>query len=335
VRHSTSPFFLLTVGALCLVSSAFADEKPLKQIQRLSGHRSDVNCAAFSADGRYLATGSSARFVAPDENRVRVWEVQTGKELSKLEGHAGAVLAVAFSPDGQQIASGSSDKTIGLWDWRQKKEIRRFDGHTEPVTSVAFSQDGKRLFSAGDYGSIRVWDTQKGKELQSFKPDSRKRDPYPIFGPALVSQRGIALYDSSRNLVIFDTKKAQILHVMSVQRDVRGRIAMTPDARYALSTGYGNMTCKLWDVENGTEIRSFQAPRETALAIAMAPDGKRAVSNHVDGTVCLWDLEKGEKIASAKIGVQYPNARGAAAISPDGRLAATANHENVALWQLK
>ena len=51
---------------------------------------------AFSPDGRRLATGG-------EENTVKIWDVQTGRELHTLRGHNGDVYAVAFSPDGRPV----------------------------------------------------------------------------------------------------------------------------------------------------------------------------------------------------------------------------------------
>src|SRR5262249_11989689 len=48
---------------------------------------------AFSPDGRRLATGG-------EENTVKIWDVQAGRELYPLRGHSGEIYAVAFSPDG-------------------------------------------------------------------------------------------------------------------------------------------------------------------------------------------------------------------------------------------
>jgi RNA polymerase sigma factor (sigma-70 family) len=66
-------------------------------------------CAAFSPDGKRLATGH-------DDGVVRVWDAATGKELDRLPGHDGPVRVVAFSPDGRTLASGGSDTTVLLWD---------------------------------------------------------------------------------------------------------------------------------------------------------------------------------------------------------------------------
>jgi len=57
---------------------------------RLIGHTSKVFSAAFSPDGKTLATGSA-------DQTVRLWDVSTMKEVGALMGHTDAVCCVAFS----------------------------------------------------------------------------------------------------------------------------------------------------------------------------------------------------------------------------------------------
>jgi WD40 repeat protein len=67
-----------------------------------------LKCITFAPDGKALAG-------AGDDNTVRLWDAETGKELAVFK-HAGRVWSVAFSPDGKTVASGSDDKTVRLWD---------------------------------------------------------------------------------------------------------------------------------------------------------------------------------------------------------------------------
>ena len=55
------------------------------------------------ANSKTLASGG-------EDQKVRLWNVNTGKLLDTLEGHEGRVNALAFSPNGKTLASGSGYK---------------------------------------------------------------------------------------------------------------------------------------------------------------------------------------------------------------------------------
>jgi RNA polymerase sigma factor (sigma-70 family) len=80
-----------------------------KELKLFEGHRDHVFCAAFSADGRMLATGSR-------DKTIRLWEIATGRERRCLQGHKSLIWALSFSPDGRLLASASFDSTGLIWD---------------------------------------------------------------------------------------------------------------------------------------------------------------------------------------------------------------------------
>jgi len=76
----------------------------------LEGHSDIVYGAAFSPDGKLLATASG-------DGTTRLWNVGTPAFCARvLTGHTGIVSAVAFSPDGALIATASFDGTARLWE---------------------------------------------------------------------------------------------------------------------------------------------------------------------------------------------------------------------------
>jgi hypothetical protein len=122
-------------------------------IRTFGGHTGEVSGAAFSPDGRRLASASA-------DGTVKVWEAATGQLVLTLSGHTGSVLCVVFSPDGHRLASAGRDKTVKLWDSETGHGIRTFEGHTAQVLSVAFSPDGRRLAYASTDGTVKVWDAR-------------------------------------------------------------------------------------------------------------------------------------------------------------------------------
>jgi WD40 repeat protein len=78
----------------------------------LQGHKDVVYSAAFSPDGKTLASGSgNALPTASKSYTLRLWDVAKRQPLGEpLQGQNSFVLSLAFSPDGKTLASGSHDK---------------------------------------------------------------------------------------------------------------------------------------------------------------------------------------------------------------------------------
>lgn len=119
----------------------------------LDGHSGSIYALAFSANGRYLASGASDR-------TLRVWDVQTHAPIAVMTGHTDEILAAAFSPDGTRIVSGGRDRVIRVWDAEHYDEITQLHGHASYVYCLAFSPDGRTLVSGGGDETVRLWDVR-------------------------------------------------------------------------------------------------------------------------------------------------------------------------------
>lgn len=155
---------LLVVGQLCGSSTLGHAQESTSEAGKprvLVGHPAPVYAATFTPDGALLASGGF-------DQKIKLWNVATGKELRTLEGHQGLVLSLAVSPDGHTLASGSSDNTIKLWDIPSDKPLAQWAGHADAVRAVAISSDGTYVLSAGADAKLRVWSWPSGKLLQTL-----------------------------------------------------------------------------------------------------------------------------------------------------------------------
>ncbi|MDA2933125.1 WD40 repeat domain-containing protein [Acidobacteria bacterium AH-259-D05] len=55
------------------------------------------------------------RFLLGCSTKVRLWDVESGREVMCFDGHNTSVHSVAFSPDAQYALSGGKDSTLRLW----------------------------------------------------------------------------------------------------------------------------------------------------------------------------------------------------------------------------
>ncbi len=54
----------------------------------------------------------------------------------------------------------------------------------------------------------------------------------------------------------------------------------------------------MWDLETGTELVTLRGHTNAVNAVAVTPDGRRAVSGSSDNTLKVWDQESGAELAS-------------------------------------
>jgi hypothetical protein len=126
------------------------------------GGKSWVRAVAVSSNGKEVISGSH-------NNKVTVWDIQTGGKRMVLIGHSANVKSVAITPDGTLIMSASDDQSIRIWNANSGKALAKLDGHTKPVRSVIALSDNAHALSAGLDGTLRIWDLTKYTCLKTIE----------------------------------------------------------------------------------------------------------------------------------------------------------------------
>ncbi|MGH3475349.1 MAG: hypothetical protein ACRDQD_00775 [Nocardioidaceae bacterium] len=128
----------------------------------LAGHTASVNAAAFSPDGRILATGGN-------DNTVVLHDAATGTTLGSPLPTASGVYMVEFSPDGRRLGVGTQAGNSLIFDVATGKELASLPG-TGVLSRLVFSPDGTRVATLTD--TSQVWDAK------TFEPIGPPIEPH-------------------------------------------------------------------------------------------------------------------------------------------------------------
>jgi WD40 repeat protein/tRNA A-37 threonylcarbamoyl transferase component Bud32 len=333
--------------------------EPGETFQRQSPWRNPLTSVAFSADGAWLAAGSSTGL-------VRVWKTETGREIFgmltptqagvsglafggsdhrflaaatadriiqalstrtgkhafALRGHTREVTAVACSPDGRCLLSGSLDRTVRLWDISRRDEDLTLRPANEGVTGVAFSPDGAKLASATQDRVLKVWDVATGKAVLTLQ-----RLPGVMNGLAFAPGGELAGAGDDGTVCVWEVpsgRKRLCLHG-------GGRVhavAFRPGGG-ELAGACGDGTVRVWEVASG-ERRFCLDGGGCVRAVAFSPDGGRLAAAGDDGRARIWEAATGRTVLV--LGDDGGPVYGLA-FSPDGRHLATASKEEpIRIW---
>lgn len=267
--------------------------------------------AAFSADDRYVVTGSQ-------DQTVRVWDRETGREPFPLRGkphwlspmERDIPLALTISLDGRWLVTGRLDRTAEVWSLAGRTNLFTLRGHEAQVAAVAFSPDGKRIVTGSYDHTAKVWDATRSRE--SLRLDGHTRTiPGAKFSPE--GQRIVTVsWDGTARVWEFAT--GRLLHVLRDGETRLWTVAFSPDGKWIITGGDDGLV-RAWDAASAKLVRTFPGSTREISSLAFFPDGRRILSSGNDRKATIQDATTGE--IQAEFEETERSVR--AAVSPDGQ----------------
>jgi WD40 repeat protein len=284
-------------------------------LHTLTGHRGCIWAVAITADGKRAVSGS-------DDTTLKVWDLELGKELATLSGHSMSVSAVAIAPDGRLMVSGSEDATLKVWDLERGQELVTLSGHSGAVWAVAIMPDGKHVISGSADGSLKLWNLESGQETRTLSHGGS------VWAVAVMPDGTLAVSGSRDGTVrLWELASGELLAaetwsdsdiraamIVPRERDAapwgdwwrwwpeselskRFTVLLTRDRNRVMSPD-GDCRVAAGEILSVVDLKrswgglTHTGHRGVIRAVAVTPDGRRAVTGASDWTLRVWDLER-------------------------------------------
>ena len=298
-------------------------------------HKGKIESAAFSADGRLLATATGGT------RNVYLWEPTTGKLVRKLDGNdaldpnMNRVKSVAFAPHAPLVAAGTGR---GVSVWRADTWERLGEVAVEYAHEVTFGPGAAPALAASNAVHLGLLALVDDVGVLDGGPKAPDRELVRIGGTASMhfSPDGTLLATTvTGSAVLWRTADLhQVRKLRTEPAPNRGAVRFSPDGtQVALTAGkwvevqvVAGEPKALWRIQAGTGRSPL------IWAVNWTADGRGLLTAGNDGCVRLWDAATGaeRRTFDWRIGKLY-----CAAFSPDGLTCAACGEKGqVVIWDV-
>ncbi len=284
----------------------------IRRFAALREHRQEVNCLAFSSDGRFLASGGGFDLVEQRlDSHIRVWSLPDGALLHTLEGHTGQVEALGLSPDGRMLASAGwlRDRTVRLWSLPDGQPLGTLEKAMGPF---AFSPDSRLLAVGAGYDSVLLCGLPDGRPIQTLK-GQRGSSSCLAFSPCGEWLAGGGSPNGDFVVALWSIADRKLHRRLEGHTGQINALAISPDGRL-LASGSDDKTVRLWSLPEGTPLATLTGHSHQVLSLVISSCGRLMASASMDDTVRLWRLPHG------KAAWRFRTRLYCVLITPDGRM---------------
>ncbi len=275
----------------------------------------------FSVDGKFLVAGAvdSREFNEDWPVKLDMWNVETGEKVHSFQtkefysGYYDRKLSFCFSADGTRIL-GSGRDSIHIWSLSNFQLLRSIRPRGTWVLASAMTRDGSMLATSANE-QIRLWNLKGSTEVKTLRGHTEN-----VNAMALMYD-GKRLVSGSKDGVVnvWSTATGNLMKSFVPSGSAVIDICFIGKSRSFLVKDWRGVVSK-WNTKGEKSPLVAELPEEASVGLAIYPNGDFALAaaGGLASRINLKTMENEELFR------RQGTAMTALAISPDGRVAASA-----------
>ncbi|HWD39900.1 MAG TPA: hypothetical protein VG944_13715 [Fimbriimonas sp.] len=282
IALAPAPFGSKFVATMEDGSVRIIDGKTHQTVRALRTHVQPAYAAAWSPDGKLVATGD-------ESGRVWIENALTGAAVRGYRTHTKGVEKLSFNSFGNLLISTGKDDQVNVYDLTdpKPKEARHILGHGQNFYGATFDPHSTRFFTVGMLGGgMREYDAMTGNVCH-FLPDPDGQGIWDVCYSASGTREVSAGRDG--NAIVWDSKSCKKINSLKGHQDWVVTAAISPNGRYA-ATGSTDRTVKVWDLQTFGKVADIQQQCPVGSPVCFTADGLALVSVTDTGFLQINDI---------------------------------------------
>jgi WD40 repeat protein len=274
---------------------------------------SEINDAAISSDGRFLALVAQAWAVLLETSDGGGTYDVIGPDGPDVEESHRAITGFGFRPDGSRLVIASSNGTVWLWntDGRAAGSFVAARSSPDRIFDLGIDPLGELIATGVRWeAGLWDWDGHRVGKLNTLGYKVR-RVAFSPDGGLIVTVADNANVPGSEYVVELWRRSGERIGLLDVRGGLGRRPVFDHEGRYFCMPSRGGVAVLNRDGRRLTTL--VGAPRTYATAFVMEPNAELVVAAFSDGLGRLWSPKSGRHRATMRIG----DAEGLT-FSPDG-----------------
>ncbi len=268
-------------------------------------------------------------------NKLKRWDIASGKNEMEYVGHEKAALCYQYSRDGKKLLTGGGDGKIILWNTEKGDTLLTIKSYDDPIFDIHFSSDESQIISSSWDGTLKIHSALNGKRLHYFKlADGSAYQS--LFSRNDLYVFTATLKEGTDRLQMREVDTQKIIRAFEGHTDVISSLQLSKDGKRLLTASWDG-SIRSWDIATGltekklvahqgavhaaiynlaensifsagadriirkwnvtdTKVtQTFHGHQAEVTSLQLTSDEKMLISHSLDGVTKFWDLASGKE----------------------------------------